>query len=948
MLYRQFAPSTTSLSDEYDEDEPSQSNFFKADQPLFATDAAVHPHWSSSNQPGASSKRALKAPAKSPIMDLPPEILIAILKYLSSPRDLLNALKVSTTWCECAVELLWVRPTFPRYSTLQKMARLLKQSKSTFPYAKFIRRLNFMTLSSELRDETLAVFNRCSRLERLTLTGCKLITPTSLEQVLTCFPNLVAVDLSGVVETTTEVITAFAPVAKRLQGINLSNCSKVTDPALIALAENCPMLRRVKLSGVNLVTDAGVSAIVKKCPLLLEIDLHQCELITDVAVRDIWLYSTHMREMRLSQCTAITDLAFPALNSAVNPFPSNDPNVLPPLHVNRTFEQLRLLDLTACANITDDAVEGIIAHAPKIRNLVLAKCTALTDRSVEAICALGKHLHYLHLGHASRITDASVKTLARSCTRIRYIDFANCIKLTDMSVFELSALPKLRRIGLVRVTNLTDEAVYSLAERHATLERIHLSYCDQISVMAIHFLLLKLHKLTHLSLSGVPAFRNPDLQQFCREAPKDFNTTQRQNFCVFSGKGVSHLRAFLTQLFDTITEQNGTDDTEYEDEDVFPEPFQRAPEPETGDGDEDMVGPAYHVISPNVNTTRGTRFSRQEAISPRSYEVALQQRETQRRAHRTFADGFSAMFSAGGNIGVTTVHGAVSGPLDTNRITVELDPPDRLPVVEPVSPVSPPGNSAGITNTEPSATSASFFQGFQEPVFAPNQGARTPELHFAEIGHGRGASAQHVASPGSSRNHGSRSSARDRTPRQPHAAIAAAIHQSAHRGRSSNAHRPVSDPGSVSLDMNGEREGWSQQGNGVVLPGPSIRELEASVQSALNPSPSTARNGQRRQTDGSHRERQRGLRARAGRDGEEEQHHHHGGGGSSSRGRSVRRTIRNGLNAAENYASTFLFGRPWTEDGGSGPGQGSNGNHSVNQNNAGSSTTHATHWFGGR
>jgi F-box and leucine-rich repeat protein GRR1 len=89
-----------------------------------------------------------------------------------------------------------------------------------------------------------------------------------------------------------------------------------------------------------------------------------------------------------------------------------------------------------------------------------------------------------------------------------------------MSVFELSALPKLRRIGLVRVNQLTDEAIYALAERHATLERIHLSYCDQISVMAIHFLLLKLHKLTHLSLTGVPAFQQPELQQFCREPPK--------------------------------------------------------------------------------------------------------------------------------------------------------------------------------------------------------------------------------------------------------------------------------------------------------------------------------------------------------------------------------------------------------------------------------------------
>ena len=83
-----------------------------------------------------------------------------------------------------------------------------------------------------------------------------------------------------------------------------------------------------------------------------------------------------------------------------------------------------------------------------------------------------------------------------------------------MSVFELSSLQKLRRIGLVRVNNLTDQAIQALGERHSTLERIHLSYCDQISVMAIHFLLQKLPKLTHLSLTGIPAFRRAELRKF--------------------------------------------------------------------------------------------------------------------------------------------------------------------------------------------------------------------------------------------------------------------------------------------------------------------------------------------------------------------------------------------------------------------------------------------------
>lgn len=118
-------------------------------------------------------------------------------------------------------------------------------------------------------------------------------------------------------------------------------------------------------------------------------------------------------------------------------------------------------------------------------------------------------------------------------------------------MFEIAAnLPRLKRIGLVRVANLTDPAIFALAER-TTLERIHLSYCENVTVAAVHFLLTRLHRLNHLSLTGVPAFRRPDLQHFCRPPPKDFNLHQRSTFCVYSGKGVHELRRHLIALSNT-------------------------------------------------------------------------------------------------------------------------------------------------------------------------------------------------------------------------------------------------------------------------------------------------------------------------------------------------------------------------------------------------------------
>lgn len=119
-----------------------------------------------------------------------------------------------------------------------------------------------------------------------------------------------------------------------------------------------------------------------------------------------------------------------------------------------------------------------------------------------------------------------------------------------MSVFEIAQnLSKLRRIGLVKVVNITDQAIQALVDRgdkHVNnLERVHLSYCDNLTVPAITYMLARIPRITHLSLTGVSSFRSPEYQRFCRSPPKEFNTHQRMAFCVFSGKGVQELRQYL-------------------------------------------------------------------------------------------------------------------------------------------------------------------------------------------------------------------------------------------------------------------------------------------------------------------------------------------------------------------------------------------------------------------
>lgn len=218
------------------------------------------------------------------------------------------------------------------------------------------------------------------------------------------------------------------------------------------------------------------------------------------------------------------------------------------------FDRLRIIDLTSCNLISDASVARFVKCAPRLRNVVLAKCNNITDRAVICLAQLGQSLHYLHLGHCTSITDKSISILAKSCPRIQYIDVASCIQLTNAAVKDLATLPKLKRIGLVKCHLITDTAVNALADRpraadgENTVERVHLSYCSNISLYAITKLVNSCMRLTHLSLTGVEPFLREDLTRFCRPPPSEFTPEQRNLFCVFSGKGVERLRDHLNAV----------------------------------------------------------------------------------------------------------------------------------------------------------------------------------------------------------------------------------------------------------------------------------------------------------------------------------------------------------------------------------------------------------------
>ncbi|KAI7087549.1 RNI-like protein [Hortaea werneckii] len=495
----------------------------------------------------------------SPVARLPAELLISIFARLSAPGDLRSCMLVSKEWARNSVGLLWHRPGMNRWDSIHSVVQSIRKADKFFAYQDLVKRLNMSTLAGQVSDGSVVGMAACKRVERLTLTNCTKLTDYSLQPLVDGNKSLLALDITGLDQVTDRTMITVADNCLRLQGLNITGCKKISDASIVAIAKNCRHLKRLKFNGCAQLTDTSIMTVAAHSTHLLEIDLHGLSNVESPSITALLTSCPHLREVRLAHCSKLTDEAFTALPAA----PDSGPFSL---------DALRILDLTDCNDLGDKAVERIIDTCPRLRNLILAKCRSITDRAVLAITRLGKNLHYIHLGHCARITDYSVEALAKSCNRIRYIDLACCSNLTDASVVKLAGLPKLKRIGLVKCAGITDRSIYALAmgeagrnsgnarkeSRHrshhhhhhgdgqgSVLERVHLSYCTQLTLDSIHILLNNCPKLTHLSLTGVQAFLRDELLVFCREAPPEFNDHQRDVFCVFSGNGVGRLRDFL-------------------------------------------------------------------------------------------------------------------------------------------------------------------------------------------------------------------------------------------------------------------------------------------------------------------------------------------------------------------------------------------------------------------
>jgi F-box and leucine-rich repeat protein GRR1 len=169
--------------------------------------------------------------------NIPSEIILHILKQLTSDADLVQCAYVCKRWTYLSLELLWYKPNFTKSKSWLTFFKVIQSTQTSFPYTSFIRRINLTPLSSSIEDIHIITLNDCIR--------CALINRREDNGI---GASLISIDLSDVYQITNNTIIKVASCCPNLQGFNLSMSQEqqlITDIGITQLAKKCKDLKRV-------------------------------------------------------------------------------------------------------------------------------------------------------------------------------------------------------------------------------------------------------------------------------------------------------------------------------------------------------------------------------------------------------------------------------------------------------------------------------------------------------------------------------------------------------------------------------------------------------------------------------------------------------------------------------------------------------------------------------
>ena len=265
-----------------------------------------------------------------------------------------------------------------------------------------------------------------------------------LVEAIPPLPNLAStlVNLQSLTVSVTDapdektVLHFVAAIAKSLTAFTMEFCGALRGaPVLRALATNHSILQSLVLRFAPAVDPHSVDALLRKCGQSLKVfEMDSCGSVNDDVLFSVAKHCTVLERLCVGGCMVVGDDGVIAITES------------------KCASTLRALDIRACMNVTDEAIEQIALTCRQLTYLNIWH-VCVTSFGVRAIAeGLGERLTTLVIGDCIGIDDTALESIADNCDSLTTLEICGLRKITDVGVMSLF---NCARFGKLQLTALT-------------------------------------------------------------------------------------------------------------------------------------------------------------------------------------------------------------------------------------------------------------------------------------------------------------------------------------------------------------------------------------------------------------------------------------------------------------------------------------------------------------
>lgn len=368
-------------------------------------------------------------------------------------RELARLSRVSRKWQSYVLDgQLWQNLEFSKYPDMTQEA-MINIAKAVGP---FVRRLNLQGHAG-LTSSVLLALSKAQRPR--SLTECELQGAAS----------------SGV---------TFA--ACQLEELDLEGCRQISTSALNTVLSRCPNLRKVKLGSLPCADNTTLCMLAVTATNLEYLDISRCRGVDGEGIRAI--FAIQETETNISAVLKERNMGSKLREFHAAGVAGLDTETLAQL--GRHWPNIEVLDLSYCRDVNDAAVAALVSSEGDVVSekggfVTLTPRQAGSQGDDEVVRRTFPHLRRLSLSSCRALTDRTCISLSHAAPQLEVLELANIgAGLKDVGLVKLFAtVPQLQKLDLERATQITDAVLSAFTPPESHAEAFGLAVPDRDTLM---------------------------------------------------------------------------------------------------------------------------------------------------------------------------------------------------------------------------------------------------------------------------------------------------------------------------------------------------------------------------------------------------------------------------------------------------------------------------------